>query len=324
MTSDEDNFRLPQRVCDTCFYELRDRQAELRQSVSRANQDTIIADSTSSMPNLPSIDFYMQDEIKKATCMLRSFMSTEYPGTGGSNGDEKIPRELLDLCRGVVFLTVIKAGFMFSGRYGTGVVIAKLEDGTWSAPSAVALTGMGWGLQVGAELTEVMLILASDAAVNAFKSRAQLSVGAELGVSVGPVGRSIESDVTAGNKGASHAFSYATSKGLFVGASLEASTFITRPDVNRAFYGEKVSTSALLSGDYRAPRGAEVLYETMNQLLLSSPRTATQPSAPPSTYGNEVDSANQSAKPCGNHRSNSNSDKNPSNSDVMGDSNFML
>lgn len=218
-------------------------------------------DPASSIPSLPSIDFYLENEIKKATTMLHCFKNTL--------GEEKIPKELLDIAKGVVFLTVVKAGFMFTGRYGTGIVVAKLDDGTWSAPSAVVLTGLGWGLQIGAELTDVMLILSTDAAVNAFKSRAQISVGAELGVSVGPIGRSIESDVTAGNKGAAHAFSYAQSKGLFFGASLEASGIASRPDVNRAFYGEKVSPSQLLSADYPPPRGAELLYRALDDVAYA-------------------------------------------------------
>jgi hypothetical protein len=150
------------------------------------------------------------------------------------------------------------------------VVVAKLPDGRWSAPSALTISGLGWGLQIGAELTDVMLILSTDSAVNTFKSRAQVSVGAELGVSVGPIGRSIESDVTAGNKGAAHAFSYAQSKGLFFGASLEASAIACRPDVNRAFYGEKVSPSALLSGEYPPPKGAEPLYAAIRLVLQPS------------------------------------------------------
>jgi len=221
----------------------------------------------STMPSLPSVDFYLEKEIKKATMMLYSFKNTL--------GEEKIPRELLDIAKGVVFFTIIKVGFMFTGRYGTGLVVAKLPDGTWSAPSAVQMSGVGWGLQIGAELTDVMLILSTDSAVNAFKSRAQVSVGAELGVSVGPVGRSIESDVTAGNKGAAHAFSYAQSKGLFVGASLEASGIASRPDVNRTFYGEKVSTSALLQGDIPRPRGAEVLYQAINEVLYGAPAASS-------------------------------------------------
>lgn len=189
-------------------------------------------------------------------------------------GEEKIPKELLDIAKGVVFLTVVKAGFMFTGRYGTGIVVAKLADGSWSAPSAVVLTGLGWGIQIGAELTDVMLILSTDAAVNTFKSRAQVSVGAELAVSVGPIGRSIESEVTAGTKGAAHAFSYAQSKGLFFGASLEASGIASRPDVNRAFYGEKVSPSQLLSAEFPRPRGADLLYRALDDVMYDGPRHA--------------------------------------------------
>eukprot|EP00286_Rhodomonas_abbreviata_P001330 CAMPEP_0181289092 /NCGR_PEP_ID=MMETSP1101-20121128/696_1 /TAXON_ID=46948 /ORGANISM="Rhodomonas abbreviata, Strain Caron Lab Isolate" /LENGTH=426 /DNA_ID=CAMNT_0023393287 /DNA_START=11 /DNA_END=1292 /DNA_ORIENTATION=- len=262
LISNDDNYRCPQRACDSCYHELKDQQPELRQEVSRANQETTI-EPENVIPSLPSIDFYLENEIKKASTMLYTFKHTL--------GEEKIPRELLDIAKGVVFFTIIKVGFMFTGRYGTGIVVAKLPDGTWSAPSAVQMTGMGWGLQVGAELTDVLLILSTESAVNAFKSRAQLSVGAELGVSVGPVGRSIESDVTAGNKGAAHAFSYAQSKGLFVGASLEASGIASRPDVNRAFYGEKVSVSTLLQGDYPRPRGAEVLYKAMDEVLYNTP-----------------------------------------------------
>ena len=214
------------------------------------------------IPFLPSaMDFYLEKEIHKASLILHNFKSTI--------DGEDIPRRLLDMAKGVVFFTIIKLGFVFTGRYGTGLIVAKLPNGGWSAPSAVQMTGLGWGLQIGAELTTVMLILSTDSAVNAFKSPAQISVGAELGVSVGPVGRSLEGDLAAGQEGAAHAFSYAQSKGLFVGASLEASGIAARPDVNRAFYGENVSISALLQGEYPPPKGAEVLYQALDRLMQS-------------------------------------------------------
>ena len=83
----------------------------------RANQETVVS-YNSTVPNLPSIDFYLENEIKKASSMLYCFKNTL--------GEEKIPRELLDIAKGVVFLTIVKAGFMFTGRYGTGLVVAKL------------------------------------------------------------------------------------------------------------------------------------------------------------------------------------------------------
>jgi SH3 domain-containing YSC84-like protein 1 len=240
----------------------------------RAYQETIVEKPTIA---LPSVEFYLQNEIMKASNMLYNFKNTL--------GEEKIPRELLDIAKGVVFLTILKAGFMFTGRYGTGIVVAKLPNGQWSAPSALMLTGLGWGLQIGAEVTDVMLILTTEKAVTTFQSKAQISVGAELGVSVGPIGRSIESDVTAGSKGAAHAFSYAQSKGLFFGASLEAAGIAARPDVNQAFYGEKVSISNLLCGDYPPPKGAEVLYRAINEVLFDDSREETSSSfRPPTRY----------------------------------------
>ena len=124
--------------------------------------------------------------------------------------------------------------------------------------------------QIGGEVTDVMLILTSDSAVETFKSRGQMTVGAELGVSVGPVGKSVESDVTAGNKGGAHCFSYANSRGLFVGASLEACVIAQRKEVNCGFYGEKVGASALLAGDYLKPRGAEPLYAALDDIVYSN------------------------------------------------------
>jgi len=55
---------------------------------------------------------------------------------------------MLDIAKGVAFLTVLKAGFMVSGRFGTGIVISRLSDNSWSAPSAITISGVGWGLQV--------------------------------------------------------------------------------------------------------------------------------------------------------------------------------
>jgi len=246
------------KVCFACFYLLKDKQADLRMSVSRAHQEDT-APQKSAMPSLPSaIDFYLEKEIRKATAMVTNFKHT-LDGEG-------IPRELLRMAKGVVFFTIVKLGFVFTGRYGTGLIVARLADGTWSAPSAVQMSGVGWGLQVGAELTNVMLILRTENAVKAFKSHAQVSVGAELGVSMGPVGRSLETDVTAGGEGAAHAFSYAQSKGLFVGASLEASGIAARPDVNRAYYGENLSVAVLLQGDYPPPKGAQMLYQALDAL----------------------------------------------------------
>ncbi len=257
--SDEDTFRGPQRVCDECSYSLRPLQADLRQEVSRCNLenkvDTEVFDNQY-LPNMPQLDFMMENQISNAVLMIHNAVKS----------GERIPGAILDVAKGIAFLTIIKAGFMVTGRYGTGIVLSKLPDDTWSAPSAIAMSGLGWGLQVGTEVSDVMLVLSTDSAVEAFKSRGQMTIGAELGVSLGPIGKSLETDVTLGNKGAAHAFSYAVSHGLFAGVSLEACGIAQRKDVNRNFYGERAHASALLAGEYARPLGAEPLYKALDVL----------------------------------------------------------
>ncbi len=219
-----------------------------------------VVDTDSQTVLLPQVNFFLENEIRNATIMLNRM--------AGATATARIPSKLLEMAHGLVFLTIIKAGFIISGRYGTGLVVSRLPDNTWSAPSAITISGMGWGLQAGGELTDVLLVLSTDDAVETFKSRGQVSIGAELGVSAGPYGRTMEADLTAGNKGAAHAFSYALSQGLFLGVSLEACVIGQRKDVNATFYGAQIGASALLAGDIPRPRGAEPLYKAIDQIVF--------------------------------------------------------
>lgn len=151
--------------------------------------------------NLPYVRS-MELEIRKATYTLLNFTSDNL-----LEGKDRIPRELLIGARGIAFLTVAKMGFLFTGRIGTGLVIARLPDGSWSAPSSIMMTGMGWGFQAGGELTDVILVLTTSGAVEAFSSKTQISIGTEIAVSIGPLGRSASTDLHAGSEGASAAFS---------------------------------------------------------------------------------------------------------------------
>jgi lipid-binding SYLF domain-containing protein len=209
------------------------------------------------LPNMPQVDFQMENQISNACLMIHTSIKT---------GEQKVPSTILSMAKGVAFITILKVGFMVTGRYGSGVVLSRLPNGCWSAPSAITMSGVGWGIQVGTEVSDVLLVLTSDSAIEAFKSTGQLTVGAELGVSVGPVGKSLETDVTIGNKGAAHAFSYAASHGLYAGVSLEACVIAQAKGVNRAFYGERAHASALLAGDIAMPLGAEPLYKALDLL----------------------------------------------------------
>lgn len=112
---------------------------------------------------------------------------------------------------GLAVFQVVKAGFVFSGKAGSGLVIARLPDGSWSAPSCIATGGVGWGLQIGADITDFVIVLNSEDAVRAFSIGGNVTIGGNISASAGPIG-------TGGSVQASLAhpapmFSYSKSKG---------------------------------------------------------------------------------------------------------------
>ena len=254
--------KIPQRCCAQCARGLHSMQTDLRLAYSKANKETSInRDGNDRYYNMP-FSFSLQSDIRKAVYTLYNFTNDN-----AIEGKDTIPRELLWGAKGIAFLTVAKVGFLFTGRIGSGLVISRLSDGSFSAPSAIMISGIGWGLQVGGEVTDVIIVLMTNGAVEAFSSRAQVSLGSELGVSVGPVGRSAGTDFIAGDQGASACISYAHCKGLFLGLSLEASIIASRPDINRAYYGLDVKPAILLSGAFQRPKGAEPLYRALSEIL---------------------------------------------------------
>ncbi|KAI8806785.1 hypothetical protein BJ742DRAFT_679733 [Cladochytrium replicatum] len=173
-----------------------------------------------------------------------------------------IPPKIIENAKGVAVVTVIKAGFVWTGKIGSGLVVAKLADGRWSAPSSVALTGVGFGAQIGAQLTDFVFILNTYDAVKAFSHGGNVTLGAQIGVAAGPVGRAVEGAGTIMNPAPIYA--YSKNKGLFAGISLEGSVVMTRNDANAHFYNRKVTARELLSGEVDPPVIAETLYRSLN------------------------------------------------------------
>ena len=198
-----------------------------------------------------------------------------------TQSDKSIPLDLLQHAKGLCFLTVAKAGFIVSGRVGTGLIIARTVTGGWSAPSAIGTVGVGWGAQVGGDITTYLLVLNTDRAVRAFSGDiGTVNLGAELGVSVGPVGRGATGNVGGGDGGLAPVYAYAHSKGLFVGISLEGSVIKTRPEVNAKFYGVELETKSLLFENVvENPRAAQPLYHALDEAMgVSMPREGLRPS----------------------------------------------
>ncbi|KAG5186182.1 hypothetical protein JKP88DRAFT_310407 [Tribonema minus] len=140
----------------------------------------------------------------------------------------------------------------------------------WSAPSAIGTVGMGWGAAIGANVTDVVLVLTTNAAVEAFCAT-NVSLGAGIGVAAGPIGRSGAGAVTISTESdVAPVLSYSHSRGLFAGISLEGAVIAARPDVNRAFYGRDIGAKQLLAGEAPPPPAAAPLYEALAEVQLAS------------------------------------------------------
>ncbi|KAL7409587.1 hypothetical protein BDY24DRAFT_402762 [Mrakia frigida] len=201
----------------------------------------------------------LPDECRKATKILSSFLK----GSNGGNGlDKVIPRHVLESAKGFCIFTVVKAGFLVSARAGSGIVIARLPDGNWSAPSAIGTAGVGFGGQAGAEVTDFLIVLNSRSGVESFMSAGSLSLGGNMSLAVGPLGRNAEGSGNLSTKGKVAAmYSYSKTKGLFGGVSLEGSVIVERQDANRIAYQSPVTAKQLLSGVIPVPAFAEALIQ---------------------------------------------------------------
>ena len=174
--------------------------------------------------------------------------------------EKGIPSRILRHARGLAIISVVKAGFIFSGKAGDGVVVARTAHG-WSGPSFIGTGGAGWGLQIGAEVTDFVIVLNNDAAVRAFSKGGNVTLGADASVAAGPVGRAAEADVTP--KAA--VYTYSKSKGLFAGVSLEGAVLGTRKEANARYYGRPVNASDILHGRIAAPAGAARLRNALGR-----------------------------------------------------------
>jgi len=165
--------------------------------------------------------------------------------------EKAIPRDIMRHARGAAIISVVKAGFIFSGKAGDGVVVARTGRG-WSGPWFIGTGGAGWGLQIGAEVTDFVIVLNNEAAVRAFSRGGNVTLGVDVSAAAGPVGRTAEGAVAP--KAA--VYTYSRSKGLFAGVSLEGAVLGTRKEANARYYRRPVSAYDILHGRVVAPAGA--------------------------------------------------------------------
>ncbi|KAL5207258.1 hypothetical protein ABZP36_031693 [Zizania latifolia] len=220
-----------------------------------------LACSVTSWLNFP-YSHKMEYEIYKAANSLHSYCKL-----GKLKPEKAIPDAILKQAKGLAIITVVKAGMMVTYKVGTGLVIARRADGSWSPPSAISTCGIGYGAQVGGELADFIIVLRNTDAINTFSGKAHLSVGAGVSASVGHVGRVAEADFRAGDGGYTTCYTYSCTKGAFVGCALNGSIVSTRDTENARFYGGPIKASDILMGSMARPPAAAVLYKVLLELF---------------------------------------------------------
>lgn len=183
------------------------------------------------------------------------------------NVPDDIPQSILDKASCVIVLpSVKKFAFFFGGSYGRGVMTCRGgEDlrGPWGAPSMMALEGGSFGLQLGGQATDFVLLVMNARGANSILS-SKVKLGGDISAAAGPKGRSAAAatDVTL----RAEILSYSRSRGLFAGVSLAGSTL--RPDnkANEKIYGKAMSAKAIVfSGKVMPPASAKALLSILNK-----------------------------------------------------------
>lgn len=171
--------------------------------------------------------------------------------------EQGIPPALLGGSQAIAIVPgVIKAGFLAGVRHGRGVLLVRTSDGGWSNPVFVAITGGSFGLQAGAQATDLILVFKNRRSLDSFlRGHGKFTLGADAAVAAGPVGRQLEAGTDA--LLSSEIYSYSRSRGLFAGLSLEGAALTLDWRANVNYYGEVLSPSAILAGaEVEVPRSA--------------------------------------------------------------------
>src|SRR4030088_451940 len=168
--------------------------------------------------------------------------------------DKGIPEEVLEHAKCIAVIPhMVKGGFIFGGKGGKGVATCRTANG-WSAPAFITISGGSWGLQIGVEAVDVVLIIQNEKGMQKLLS-SNFQIGADASAAAGPVGRHAEGGTDW--KMDKEILTYSRAKGAFAGLTLEGASLRKDSDSERAIYGRNVTTRAILLGKVAAPSAAK-------------------------------------------------------------------
>src|SRR6266852_4632489 len=168
--------------------------------------------------------------------------------------DKGIPEEVLEHAKCIAVVPhMVEGGFIFGGKGGKGVATCRTANG-WSAPAFITISGGSWGLQIGVEAVDVVLIIQNDKGMQRLLE-SNFQIGGDASAAAGPVGRHAEAGTDW--KMDTEILTYSRAKGAFAGLTLEGASLRQDDDSRHAIYGRNVTTRAILLGKVASPSAAK-------------------------------------------------------------------
>jgi len=185
-----------------------------------------------------------EDRLQHAGAVLHEVMAAP---------DKGIPEEVLDHAKCIAVVPhLLKGGFVFGAENGRGVATCRTASG-WSAPAFFAITGGSWGLQIGVEGIDLVMVIQGDKGMNDLIN-SKFEIGGDASAAAGPVGRHASADTDW--KLNTEILTYSRAKGIFAGVTLNGAGIRRDDDSTEAMYGHEVSTRRVLTGEVPPPQGA--------------------------------------------------------------------
>jgi SH3 domain-containing YSC84-like protein 1 len=176
--------------------------------------------------------------------------------------DKGIPEELLDSAKCVAVIpSMVKIGFVFGGRHGRGLATCRTKSG-WSAPAPFTVTGGSWGLQIGGEAVDVVMLVMNDNGMEKMLS-SKFKIGADASAAAGPVGRHVEGETDW--KMRAEVLTYSRARGAFAGVTVNGASITQDKDGTRILYGRMIPSAQILKGQVKAPEGSHKFLATVKK-----------------------------------------------------------
>ena len=176
--------------------------------------------------------------------------------------DKGIPDEVFEKAKCVAVVpSMVKGGFVFGAEHGRGVATCRTANG-WSAPAFFVITGGSWGLQIGVQAADLVMLIMNDRGMNELLS-SEFKLGGSGSVAAGPVGR--EASASTDWKMGAEVLTYSRTRGLFAGLTLNGAVIKQDDDSTRGLYGRMVGFRQCLSGQVKPPAAADSFLATVRR-----------------------------------------------------------